>query len=299
MAKTVSIGRGSKAQHDSEPYLRDRNGIWRNPDASAHRSSDYDESGIAGLLQIQQKHFWYIGRHRFLSVAYKWVLDRIGNPTPSVLDAGAGAGGWVRYLLQRNDVRTVRLAAGDSSEASLAELSKVPGLEKAYQLDLYRLLWKDRWDCVFSLDVIEHLDDDRRALEELYRALKPGGYLVLTVPAFRFFWSYNDVFARHKRRYTKVDISKLAEVVGFQVVRQRYFMMFLSPLLWISRLRKPRVDFENPDEVAKHLEQTHRVPNPLLNWTLASAFSLESPFGWWWSFPWGASLLAVLRKPSS
>lgn len=287
------------AQKGPELYRKGPDGIWRHPKAAGHRAADYDEEGIGALARMQRKHFWYSGRHRFLEVAFRWVLNEIVHPLPRVLDAGAGAGGWVRHLLNRaSTLPNVRLAAGDSSEASLAYLANISGLDEVYHLDLLQLHWTDHWDCIFSLDVIEHLDDDRKALAELYLALRPGGHLILAVPAFRFFWSYNDEFARHKRRYIKDDIKGLAKSTGFQVVRQRYFMFYLSPLLWLSRLKKPLLDESDPVAVSKYLEATHRVPHPVLNKLLAAIFSVESPLGWYLPFPWGTSLMAVLRKPS-
>ena len=298
MPEFDSIGHGTEPTRSCDPYLKGPDGIWRHPKASSHREADYDERGIGALARMQREHFWYSGRHRFLEVAFRWVLNETVHPSPCVLDAGAGAGGWVSQLLNRASLPNVRLAAGDSSEVSLAYLANMRGLDKAYHLDLMQLYWTDHWDCIFSLDVIEHLEDDQKALAELYRALRPGGYLILAVPALHFFWSYNDEFARHKRRYNKDDIKGLAMSAGFEVVRQRYFMFLLSPLLWLSRLKKPLLDESDPVAVSEYLEATHRVPHPVMNKLLAAIFSLESPLGWYLPFPWGTSLMAVLRKPS-
>ena len=108
-----------------------------------------------------------------------------------------------------------------------------------YQTDLLRLGWRDRWDTAFLLDVLEHIPEDTEVLLQIRQALKPGGLLFVTTPALKFFWSYNDEIVHHVRRYAKRDFTRLAEATGMRLLRASYFMFFLSPLLWLSRLKRP------------------------------------------------------------
>jgi 2-polyprenyl-3-methyl-5-hydroxy-6-metoxy-1,4-benzoquinol methylase len=80
------------------------------------------------------------------------------------------------------------------------------------------------------LDVIEHLPDDLQALRQARDALKPGGYLFITTPAFPQLWSYNDDMAHHLRRYRGSDFVRLARESGLTLCDSRYFMFFLSPI---------------------------------------------------------------------
>jgi SAM-dependent methyltransferase len=171
---------------------------------------------------------------------------------------------------------------------------KTLGHAAAYQVDLMSLGWHERWDVAFLLDVIEHCPDDARIVGEAAKALKPNGKLFVTAPALDFFWSHNDEYARHLRRYNKGQFQKLADESGLVLRDVRYFMFFLSPLLWLSRKARAR---ESGDEaIRKALEEGHKVPSPILNKMLSLVFCAESPIGHIVSFPWGTSILGIFEK---
>jgi 2-polyprenyl-3-methyl-5-hydroxy-6-metoxy-1,4-benzoquinol methylase len=107
------------------------------------------------------------------------------------------------------------LALSDSSARELELAGPIVGEEvKRYQTDLLRLGWENRWDVAFLLDVLEHIPEHAEVLNQIARALKPGGLLFVTTPALPFFWSYNDEMAHHVRRYTKNDFARLAGSSG-------------------------------------------------------------------------------------
>jgi SAM-dependent methyltransferase len=173
----------------------------------------------------------------------------------------------------------------------------LPAGVSRYQIDLMRLEWRERWDVAFLLDVLEHIPEDEEALRQIHAALTPGGLLFVTTPALQRFWTYNDELAHHVRRYSRADFQRLAATCGFQCLDTRYFMFFLSPLLLASRLLG-RVDVARMTEADRRalLARTHRVPNTAVNTALAAVFGAETPLGHRLSFPWGTSVLAVLRK---
>ena len=103
-----------------------------------------------------------------------------------------------------------------------------------------KMQMQEDWDAAFLLDVIEHLPDDLQALRQARQALKPGGYLFVTTPAFPQFWSYNDETVNHLRRYRRGDFDRLAQPSGLTLCDARNFMFFLSPLNVLSRI-KPRL----------------------------------------------------------
>jgi hypothetical protein len=82
------------------------------------------------------------------------------------------------------------------------------------------------------------------------------------------------------------------------LVLARYFMFFLSPLLLISRMKRPPPDLSN-EERRRLLNDTHRVPPKIINEGLALTFAAETPLGLWLPFPWGTSILGVFRKPTA
>ena len=126
----------------------------------------------------------------------------------------------------------------------------------------------------------------------------PGGLLFITVPALRQFWTWNDEFCQHQRRYSKDDMVRLAGECGFRILDQRYFMFFLSPLLLANRIVMASRTTTHSEERRRALaEKMHEAPHPLLNGLLGATFNLETPLGHVIPFPWGTSLLAILQRP--
>jgi SAM-dependent methyltransferase len=281
-------------------YSRQANGIFTPSVAVVHRDDEYDSRGLSLLRDIQSRHFWYHGRHRFLLRALKLHLpesSQTGNALTAI-DLGGGCGGWITCLQRRLPDTFTELALSDSSLRALELAGSVLGEDIVrYQTDLLRLGWRNRWDATFLLDVLEHIPADTEVLLQIRKALKPGGLLFVTAPALKCFWSYNDEIAHHVRRYAKRDFARLAEAAGLRLLRTSYFMFFLSPLLWLSRLKRPDVSNMDKNETFALLERTHRVPVPPLNALMKVIFDLESPLGLWLPFPWGTSILGVFQKP--
>jgi SAM-dependent methyltransferase len=190
------------------------------------------------------------------------------------------------------------LALSDSSLRALELAGPVVGAAVSrYHVDLLQLGWQNRWDVAFLLDVLEHIPDDPDVLRQIKAALKPGGVLLVAAPALQRFWSYNDDIAHHVRRYSKDDLARLAETSGLLLRQSRYFMFFLSPLLWLSRLQRPNLTTMSRIEISELKARTHRVPIAPVNGLLRLIFSLETPMGLRFPFPWGTSILGVFQKP--
>ncbi|EPR37149.1 hypothetical protein dsx2_1092 [Desulfovibrio sp. X2] len=277
-------------------YILDQDGIHQPMTPVRHRDEEYEESGFALLLAMQERHFWYRGRHRFLLRALDGHLA--GTRTmPEAIDLGGGVGGWLRYLATRRPGRFGSLALADSSLLALRMAGDVlPAGTERYRVDLMDLGWRERWDVAFLLDVIEHLPDDAGALREAGRSLRPGGLLFVTAPAMPRFWSYNDEYARHLRRYVRQDLAHLAEQAGLELHDARYFMFLLSPLYWLSRHR-PGIDALDERQRQELARRSHQVPAWPINEALAAVFGAETPLGHRIRFPWGTSILGVFRKP--
>jgi len=156
--------------------------------------------------------------------------------------------------------------------------------------------WEDQWDCAFLLDVIEHLPDDTEAVRLAAQALKPGGYLFITTPALKQFWTYNDELASHLRRYNRADYRDLAARTGLELCDARYFMFFLSPLYLLSRIR-PGISKMSDDEKKALVLKQHAIPPKPINTLLTAIFCAETPLGHWMRFLWGTSILGVFKKP--
>lgn len=287
-----------------DPYRLDASGGIRvPPNPVCHREQDYDSRGYHRLAAMQRDHFWYRGRHRFLLRAVrKWALPRFpSDSSPRLIDLGGGCGGWVRYLADASPWLAPQLALGDSSAHALTLAAEsLPPTTVRFQTDILDLQWTDRWDCAFLLDVLEHVADHEGALCEIRRAVAPGGLLFITVPALRAFWSYVDEVGHHQRRYHVEDFTRLAHSTGWDLVDCRYFMFFLSPLLWLRRSMQSRsVGQMTTDERLVSAQKGDEVPPWLVNEGLAAIFASETPLGHLVRFPWGTSILAVLQRPGA
>lgn len=147
-----------------------------------------------------------------------WLLDLVRGhlgPAKRVLDFGAGRGTFARVLNGEGGravvcvepdaaARSVLAAGGLSAHASTGDIADAS------------------LDAVYSLNVLEHIDDDLAALSELRRCLKPGGRLLIYVPAFTILFSAMDRRVGHLRRYRRGQLLGRLEQAGFEVLRGRY-----------------------------------------------------------------------------
>jgi SAM-dependent methyltransferase len=148
----------------------------------------------------------------------------------------------------------------------------------------------DSFDLAVTLDVIEHLEDDLGALQEMRRVVAPGGALLVTVPAYPWLWSGHDVINHHHRRYTRRSLQRVAERAGWAQMRTTYFNSLLLPVAIVLRV----LDRFNQKTTESSLDLW--VPPQPFNWLLERPLALESAvIGHGGRIPAGLSLLAVFR----
>jgi SAM-dependent methyltransferase len=177
--------------------------------------------------RAEERHWWYQGRRRVLERA----IARLGLPADArILDAGCGSG--------RNMVELARLGAVTGVELSdtSVELARERGVGEVLQGSVMDMPFDDAsFDLAVSLDVIEHLEDDVGALRELRRVTKPGGALLVTVPAYQWLWSGHDEVNHHHRRYNRRTLLAAAESGSWQLERSVYFHSLLLPVAILLR----------------------------------------------------------------
>ncbi len=148
------------------------------------------------------------------------------------------------------------------------------------------------FDAVVALDVVEHCADDGRVVSELARVLKPGGTLVVTVPAFQALWSEHDEALHHLRRYRRHQVRALLDGAALEIRTLSYFNTLLFPAIAAVRLGKrllPRRRVPQSDA---------STPPKLLNELLWLIFSLERRLLRRVRLPVGVSILAVATRPA-
>jgi 2-polyprenyl-3-methyl-5-hydroxy-6-metoxy-1,4-benzoquinol methylase len=287
----------------TETYQPNDDGIFVPPIPVKHHGEAFDPAAFELLYRMEKDHFWYLARRKFIQYAVQRfvpALRKARRKPLSAIDMGGGCGGWAAFLANQNPGLFSEVATSDTSlDALRLAGSFVPSTIARYQIDIFQIQAERRWDVVFLLDVLEHLDDDEAALQNVARAMVPGGLILVTMPALQFFHSYNDVLAHHHRRYNKKMMTELAEGAGLRLLDTRYFNFFLSPLVLLSRLRKPKIDFGNAEQVRELLAGTHKTPKGVFNRALKWVFDLETPLGHHVAFPWGTSILGVYQVPEA
>src|SRR4029079_2992535 len=163
---------------------------------------------FASLARLEDRYWWHQTRYRAALAA----LERAGvTPDASIGDVGCGTGGFLRFLRARDysrlsgfDVSPVALTADAGSGAAL----------HAVDLDSPFTLAGAPFDALVALDVVEHLADDAAFLRAAAAALRPGGLLFVTVPAFPHLFSRWDSRLPHHRRYTRRTLAAVARAAG-------------------------------------------------------------------------------------
>ena len=240
----------------------------------------------AKLEEVEVAHWFYAGKRRIvfdcLRKAGALARDRL------LVDCGAGTGRFAREA----SAECMAIAVDDHDE-SLAIARKYLGEESVRRGSCTALPFADAVaDVVTALDVIEHVEDDRAAVREMLRILKPGGVLVITVPAFMALWSDWDVVLHHFRRYRRGQLRALLADAGLEVVRCDYINVLVFPAVWL--LRRWRTRFPaRPGAAGPRAEE--KIPPRWLNRLLFAAFVLPARQTAL-SFPFGVGLLAVARR---
>ena len=213
------------------------------------------------------------------------LLARLGGGAAQLLDAGCGTGGLIRRL--GPDVPLWQWTGVDLSPLA-CELArarcKVPILEAS----VVALPFADgAFDGVVSADVLYHVESDVEALREFSRVLRPGGVLVLNVPAYRWLWSYHDEATHARRRYGRGKLRDMLRMAGLSDVRATHWNALLLPLITARRKLLP----------APRSGSDVRRSSTLVEALCNAAMALER--GWLGVFgqlPFGSSILAVARK---
>lgn len=235
----------------------------------------------ARMAALEDQHWWFLGRRRILSE----ILDRLVRlPAGSdILEAGCGTGGNLAMLAKFGRV------SGFEPDEEAREHASTKG---NFDIRVGRLpndvpFGSQSFDLTVAFDVLEHVDDDLGSLKALRESLRPGGWLLVTVPAFPFLWSAHDETHEHKRRYVKSDLVERAQEAGFTPVYTSYYNSLLFPVIVAIRQFKKLFGIHHGDDES--------LPSPTLNRLLAILFESERHLLVRMTLPVGVSLLLLAR----
>jgi 2-polyprenyl-3-methyl-5-hydroxy-6-metoxy-1,4-benzoquinol methylase len=248
------------------------------------------------FLEWENRHWWYLGRRKILTSIVEGERLRMAETSskPKLLDIGCGAGK-IAYELSDNfdvvGVDNIKISIDTSKSINKGNNAKF-FLRKAEKLNFRG----QKFDVIIAFDVLEHIEDDTKALERWRGLLKKGGTLLVSVPAFSWLWGVDDVLADHYRRYSKKELASKLKV-NYKLIRITYFNFFLFPITAMVRLIKRlflQQETMSEDELFKNAD--FRLENKLINPLLLKIFSFEEKILRKFSLPFGVSLLAVCQK---
>jgi SAM-dependent methyltransferase len=191
-----------------------------------------------------------------------------------------------------SDFPEVSLAASDIHIAGLKYTRARVEKADLFQMDARDIPFVDEFDVIGAFDVLEHIVEDQQVLSEMFRAVKPGGGIILTVPQHPFLWSQTDVRACHVRRYSVKELKEKVEKAGFSIRMSTSFVSLLLPLMALSRLNKKKAT--NTDQL------TELKVGGAVNWVLENILNFERLLirnGLYFSA--GGSLLLIAEKMTS
>jgi ubiquinone/menaquinone biosynthesis C-methylase UbiE len=235
------------------------------------------------LAALEDRHWWYAGQRAIAGA----LLRRVPlSPNAAILDAGCGVGGGLTWLRESAGElgtvtgidlhpRALRHAAQVSRRVARASVEALPFPEQSF-------------DLVTSFEVLYHLDvaDDLAALREFARVLRPGGWLMVRVPAHDWLRGAHDRQVHTRHRYSRREMGQKLRQAGFSIQRLSYVGAFLFPLAAVRRLAQRQGQ--------AHTDVT--LPGPFLNALLTRLLAAEGAWLPWLNTPLGLSVIAVAQK---
>jgi SAM-dependent methyltransferase len=234
------------------------------------------------MASTDRDHWWFVARRRILS---RLIAREVRPPGGArILEVGCGTGHNLAMLEAFGHVEASEL---EPAARALAQQRLGRSVQSAALPDL-SMYPEDAFDLVALLDVLEHVADDSAALAAIRGRLKPGGKLLVTVPANRWMWSAHDAEHHHHRRYAKGGLKQVLTDAGFEIGLLSYFNSLLFPPIAAARLVGKVTGRESADD---------GIPARPVNLLLQSVFGLEAGLIGRVPMPFGVSLVAVVQRP--
>ncbi|MCA8954656.1 MAG: class I SAM-dependent methyltransferase [Planctomycetes bacterium] len=241
------------------------------------------------FAQLEEGHFWFKGRRTIFFDLIERSLTPLASGTErQILEVGCGAGGMLGPLSRFGKVTGIDISR------EYVQYCHQRGHNRVVTGSGYELPFRDAsFDLVALFDVIEHIPDDERVMQEVRRVLKPGGQVFISVPAYQFLFSQNDRVAHHLRRYTARRLHQVLSQAKLQPAKLTYFNTFLFPLILPAVLvlkAKERL-FGLPEGLTNLSHQFREPVNGIFAWVMGAERWLLRHI----EFPFGHSLIAMAR----
>jgi SAM-dependent methyltransferase len=238
------------------------------------------------LAEVEDR-MWYF-RSLHTHVARELARTRPGGG--DVLDAGCGTGGLILRLREANPswgfagidfmplaCELARRRCGAGTDIREASITALPFADASF-------------DAVVSADVVCQVENPEVAAAEFMRVLRPGGVVVINVPAYRWMWSYHDDSCQTKHRYTRPEVAALLRGAGFGGTRTTHWNALPFPVVWAKRKL-----FRTPADTSD-VKDYPRIIDTAFGALMAVEHAWLELGGVW---AWGTSVFGVARKPAA
>jgi SAM-dependent methyltransferase len=238
------------------------------------------------MYQVEDHHWWYLGMERITcNVLERALPSKQEARSLKILDAGCGTGAVMKYLAQFGEV------TGFDFSAEALRFSQKRGHTRLAQASVLEIPFAcELLDLIISFDVIcERGVHDEQALSEFARILRPGGLVMLRLPAYDWLRGKHDVATHISHRYTRGEIKAKLERHGLTPVHLSYANMFLFPVAVAKRLSERLF---SPQQTGSDLT----LDPGLMNGVLRAILSAEAPLVSRIGLPFGLTVVALARK---
>jgi SAM-dependent methyltransferase len=235
---------------------------------------------------LEEKHWWFVGRREIVLKLIKKTFPR--RKDIKILEVGCSGGPLLKLLLLQGYSQGVGI---DNSKEAI-RLCKERGFQNVFLMDGVKINFaSEQFDVIIASDVLEHIQNDKRAVKGWQRILKKGGFVICFVPALRVLWSKHDEDNKHYRRYTKKDLEYLFKENGYNIIRSSYWNIALFlPILFYRFLMRPRGNKSSASQL--------RNGNNFVNILLVQLLRIENAFlSIGINYPIGVSVFVVAQKP--
>lgn len=238
------------------------------------------------IHKLQISGWWFgMGRNKI-------IIDILKESMPNLhgcklLDVGCSEGAFLDHLNQEK----ADFVAVDIDENAVRFYKECSYHDRVKYGNVLDLPFDDNsFDAVTALDIIEHVEDDVKALSEIKRVCKKNGTLLIILPAHQWLWSSNDIAYHHKRRYSKKMVKELIHKLNLKIDRLLYFNVLLFPIFILATFYKK---IFLPDELSSNV--TKPVPKTL-NYVLSKLMNIERVMIKYGITPFGSSFIIVIKN---
>ena len=250
-------------------------------------NDNYPTSTHELLFQLENNCFWFSERNKLID----WAMKKYFPNAESVLEIGCGTGYVLNGLFSTHP--EIKYTGADIYTCGLKFAAERVPQANFIQMDARHIPFQNEFDIIGAFDMVEHIEEDQQVFDQIFKAVRYSGGVIITVPQHPWLWSTTDDYACHKRRYTRAELREKVAKSGFEVVKMVSFMSLLLPFIIILRARYLFCSMEPIEKIV----MTELKVHPVLNYVFRFICKIElQMIRWGFSFIAGGSLLCIAKK---